>query len=128
MNVWVLLRILAFLASIGFIVVGLAFIVMPQAITGEPIGGESALWHALSLGFMATVTVLGLMVLLNPKKYWIMLMPLGLGKAASSITSLYWYTTYQKSFLLLNTIVDGAIAIIALILYIVIALRKETSL
>ncbi|MEM2224204.1 MAG: hypothetical protein QXR02_05695 [Acidilobaceae archaeon] len=119
---WLILRALSLIALIGFILVGLAFLITPHLFTGENIAGGSALWHSLSIAFMSTVTIIALLVALNPRIYWPMLLPLAIGKLTSSIISLYWYSmlaSMTHTMLLLNSIVDGSIGVIALLLYII---------
>lgn len=115
--IWIAIRILALAALIGFLIVGSLFALSPESFTGGPITSESALWHSLTLAFMATVTLLAAMVLYNPKRYWHALLPIAVGKATSSISSLYWHTKFNTQFLYTNTIVDGGIAAISIILF-----------
>ncbi len=124
-GIWLLIRILALAAFIGFLIVGVLFSITPETFTGYSISRESALWHGLSLAFMATVTILALMILYRPRKYWFCLLPLGVGKAASALSSGYWSTRYNVEFLTTNTLVDGSIAVISLVLFIYLILRKE---
>jgi len=115
---WYTLRALAVIALVGFLTVGLAFAFKPQWFTGADVTRESALWHSLSLAFMATVSIIALMIALKPEKYWEMLLPLAIGKAVSSISSLSWARVHTgSSWLELNTVVDGTIALIAISLY-----------
>jgi len=114
---WIITRILAAVALIGFIIVGLAFALYPNAVTGSEVTSSSSLWHSLTLAFMATVSMLALLVVIEPKRYLDMLLPLFIGKLVSSLSSLYWYIQFSNSTLLTNTFIDGAIAVMALILY-----------
>ena len=123
-KIWILIRVLALAAFIGFLVVGILFYISPEKFTGYNVTPESSLWHGLALAFMATVTMLALMVLYNPRKYWSCLLPLGIGKAVSALSSGYWYTRHSIEFLMTNTMVDGTIAIISLALFIYIILRR----
>ena len=123
---WFLLRVLSFTALIGFLAVGLMFALKPEVFTGSAIGPGSAMWHSLALAFMATVSVIAFMVMLNPKVYWGMLIPLAVGKFLSSVSSFYWYAALSPQaspMLLLNYVVDGLIGIIALALYAVIIFK-----
>ena len=124
-GIWLLIRILALAAFIGFLVVGILFYATPETFTGYGVSQESALWHGLSLAFMATVTMLALMVLYRPRRYWFCLLPLGVGKAVSALSSGYWSTKYNVEFLTTNTLVDGSIAIVSLALFIYLILKKE---
>jgi hypothetical protein len=114
---WVITRILAVIALIGFIIVGGLFTVYPSMVVGSPITSSSSLWHSLTLAFMATVSILALLVAINPRRYLDMLLPLFIGKIVSSLSSLYWYIQFNENILLTNTLTDGAIAVMALILY-----------
>ncbi|MGB9729166.1 MAG: hypothetical protein ACP5GU_05745 [Thermoprotei archaeon] len=122
---WSYLGILSVVALLGFIMVSLLFIISPNAFTGAGINIGSALWYSLSIAFMSTVSIIALMIFLNPKRYWAMLLPLAIGKLTSSALSLYWYNLLGGSVVLLNVIdalqfnflMDGLIGVIALILY-----------
>ncbi|MDM7275438.1 MAG: hypothetical protein P3X22_004880 [Thermoprotei archaeon] len=114
------MRVLSFIALIGFLAVGLMFALKPEVFTGSAVGSGSAMWHSLTLAFMATVSVIAFMIMLNPRAYWSMLIPLAVGKLASSVSSFYWYAVLSPQaspMLLLNYVVDGLIGIIALALY-----------
>ena len=118
MRFWLLARLLALAAFLGFVAAGLGFALFPQDLVGVPVRREAVFWHGLALAFMATVSVLALMVFLNPRRYWPMLLPLAIGKAVSSFSSIAWLTMYPKiDALRLNAVLDGAIAVLALLLY-----------
>ena len=123
-KLWIFVRILSILAFIGFLIVGILFIYSPSSFTGYEITRESSLWHSLTLAFMATVTMIALMITVRPERYWFGLLPLGVGKGVSSISSLYWYTKYNTEFLFTNTLVDGLISIISLVLFLYLFLKK----
>jgi hypothetical protein len=114
------LRILAAISLIGFVVVGLLFAFKPGMFNGGVgVTGYSAIWHSLALAFMATVSALALMIALDPRCYWPMLLPLAIGKAVSSMASGLWYRIHPwQGFLSTNALVDGAIALVALVLYV----------
>jgi len=124
---WLLTRVLALIAFIGFIAVGIIFASYPQLLTGYGVGGESSLWHALAIAFMATVSTLALMILYDPKRFWHMLIPLAAGKAVSSIYSLYWYRIYTVNYLMTNSLVDGSIAIISILLSVYIYIKYSST-
>lgn len=123
-RIWILIRILSLAAFIGFLLIGVLFYIKPDAFTGYSISPQSSLWHSLTLAFMATVTILTLMILYNPRKYWPCLLPLGIGKAVSALSSGYWYTIHNIEFLITNMMVDGGIASISLALFLYIVLRQ----
>ncbi len=115
---WLYVRLLAAAAFLGFAAVGLGFALLPGKFAGAPVGLGAAFWHGLALAFMATVSVLALMVAVDPRRYWPMLLPLAVGKAASSYSSLAWLTVYPEAGALrLNAVLDGAIAAVSLVLY-----------
>ena len=114
---WIITRVLAIIALIAFIIVGGLFALYPDMIVGSPITSSASLWHSLALAFMATVSILALLVAIDPRRYLDMLLPLFIGKLTSSLSSLYWYIQFNKSILLTNTFTDGAIAIMTLTLY-----------
>lgn len=116
---WLITRILTFIAFLGFVIVGILFTFYPNMVTGSEVSSSSALWHSLSLAFMATVSVLALIITINPRKYLDMLLPLFIGKLISSASSLYWYTQFNSNILMLNIITDGFIAIVTLIIYVI---------
>jgi len=133
-GVWLALRVLALLALTGFLAVGLAFAFTPQTFTGEAVGGGAALWHGLSLAFMATVSAIAFMIAWKPRMFWPALLPLALGKMISSATSLYYYSVdggYKLGglvdTLLANGVVDGLIGVVALALFIACWASGRTS-
>lgn len=116
-KIWFIIRSLSFIAFLGFIFVEILFAFKPEIFTEKLISPDSAFWHSLALAFMATVSVLALLVVINPKKYLDMLLPLAIGKFVSSFSSLYWYAHFNANFLMFNVLTDGIIALTALILY-----------
>ncbi|MCE4600915.1 MAG: hypothetical protein F7C38_05050 [Desulfurococcales archaeon] len=125
MRFWGIVRVLALLAFLGFVIVGLVFAFSPTTFPGTGVDSDAALWHSLALAFMATVSILALLVAVNPERYWAMLLPLGVGKLVSSVSSMAWYARYPTvGALKLNSMVDGAIALVSLALYVV-ALNKS---
>jgi hypothetical protein len=119
-KIWFIIRLLSFIAFLGFVYVGALFAFEPESFTEKLISPDSAFWHSLALAFMATVSVLALLITINPKKYLDMLLPLAIGKFVSSFSSLYWYIHFNVNFLMFNVLTDGIIASIALILYIIV--------
>ncbi len=119
MNFWAIIRVVSIIAFIGFLVVGALFALYPPMFSREEVDPGSAIWHSLSLAFMATVTLVALMIALNPQRYWEMLLPLAVGKAVSSLSSIAWAIHYPSvGFLKINAVIDGSIALIAVALYI----------
>ncbi len=114
---WIITQIIAIIAFIGFIIVGGLFALYPNMVVGSTVSSSASLWYSLTLAFMATVSILALLVAINPRKYLDMLLPLFIGKLVSSLSSLYWYIQFSRGILLTNTFTDGMIAIVALILY-----------
>jgi hypothetical protein len=123
-RVWLFVRGLSIIAFIGFLIVGILFLITPESFTGYNISEESSLWHSLTMAFMATVTVIALMIAFKPERYWHGLLPLGVGKAVSSVSSIYWYTKHNIEFLQINTVVDGSIAAISIILFLYLLYRR----
>jgi len=119
-KIWFIIRLLSFIAFLGFVYVGALFAFEPESFTEKLISPDSAFWHSLALAFMVTVSVLALLITINPKKYLDMLLPLAIGKFVSSFSSLYWYIHFNVNFLMFNVLTDGIIASIALILYIIV--------
>ncbi len=110
------IKVIAFMGFIGFAAFTALYALRPGYFS--PITENSAFWYALGLAFMVTVTVLAFMVFLNPKKYWIFLIPpLAAGKITSSLSSLYLSEIYVTiSWLKITVVTDGLIALIAVIL------------
>lgn len=123
-RIWIVVRILALLGFTGFLIVGILFCITPETFTGYNVSPESSLWHSLSLAFMATVTILALMILYKPKIYWYGLLPLGIGKTVSAVSSGYWYTRHNTEFLMTNTVVDISIAVISLAIFLYLQIKK----
>lgn len=128
MRFWLLVRLLALAAFISFTSVGILFAVAPEVLTGSPPGPGGALWHSLALAFMATVSTLALMVALDPCRYLAMLLPLAVGKAVSSASSLMWLKLHSgPSILEANSVLDGSIALLSLAIYVLARRRGHCS-
>ena len=119
MSFWLIVRILALIALIGFLTVGIVFAFNPKIFPGESVSRQATLWHSLAIAFMATVSVIALLVAWKPYKYWEMLLPPLAGKLVSAISSISWYHVYPGfKALKTNAVIDGGIGVIALILYV----------
>jgi hypothetical protein len=117
LNFWFVVRVLALVAFLLFVAVLLMFVLEPANFGGSAIADSSSLWFALSIAFMATVSSLSLFLVLDPKKFWYFMVPLVVGKATSSLTSLVLISRhYSAPFLQMNMLGDGLIAVIFLIL------------
>lgn len=127
LKIWLIIKVLSLLALFGFIGTGLLFAIIPEYFTGAPILYTSALWHSLALAFMATVSSLAFMIAFNPHEYWKLLIPLAVGKATSSVSSLFWFFHYQVEFLMISTLVDGSIALISIILFLSVFIRLKDN-
>ena len=116
-NFWLIVRVLALVAFLLFIGVLVLFVVEPANFGGAVIANSSSLWFSLSIAFMATVSSLSLFLVFDPKKFWYFMVPLVVGKATSSLTSLVLISKhYSAPFLQMNMLGDGLIAIVFVIL------------
>jgi hypothetical protein len=119
------------LLAISFAVVGLFFIAVPNgtldtisdlgdsidSFTRAPHGSEQ-LWLALGFAYMVVITGICLVAQADVVRYRPLLLILAAGKTASSLGSLGFYLFDQDVFIyLLNFLVDGFLALLALWLW-----------
>ena len=121
------LRILA----LSFAVVGILFIAVPNGVLdtisdlGDQIGGftraphgTEQLWLALGFSYMVVITGICLVAQADVVRYRPLVLLLAIGKTASSLASLGFYVFDEDVFAyLLNFLVDGSLALIALWLW-----------
>jgi hypothetical protein len=121
------LRILA----LSFAVVGILFIAVPNGVLdtisdlGDSIGGftraphgDEQLWLALGFSYMVVITGICLIAQADVVRYRPLVLLLTVGKTASSLSSLGFYLFDEDVFAyLLNFLVDGSLALIALWLW-----------
>lgn len=114
--------------AVSFAVVGLLFLFAPDAVLafGDALGARvgtfapapptgAKLWLSLGVAYMALVTALAFLASRGPRKNRVMMLLLALGKATSSLTSLWFFLTDAAVFIyLLNFIVDGLLTALAL--------------
>lgn len=119
------------LLAVTFAVVGLLFISVPNGVldtisdVGEWFGnetraphGEAQLWLALAFAYMVVITGICLVAQADPVRYRALLLVLAAGKTASSLGSLGFFLFDQQVFIyLLNFLVDGFLAVFALVLW-----------
>lgn len=119
------------LLAVTFAVVGLLFIAVPNGVldtisdVGEWFGnetraphGEAQLWLALAFAYMVVITGICLVAQADPVRYRALLLVLAAGKTASSLGSLGFFLFDQQVFIyLLNFLVDGFLAVFALVLW-----------
>jgi hypothetical protein len=119
------------LMALGFAVVGLLFIAVPNGVLdtitdlGDALGdftpaphGEEQLWLALAFAYMVVITGICLVAQADVARYRPLLLVLAAGKTASSLGSLGFYLFDQDVFVyLLNFLVDGFLALAALWLW-----------
>jgi hypothetical protein len=123
-RIFVLTRVLSIVWLIGFVVTGAYLAIYPAGLVGVPIVEGSALWHSLSIAYMATVTVLVLFPAVDPVKHWGYLLPLAVAKLSSSSMLIYWYMIFHNRALLVSAYIDGSIGVIAMILFLYIRFRS----
>src|SRR5436190_11874659 len=121
------------LLAASFAVVGILFIVTPNGVlealddvgawlplgtfTPAPASAEK-LWLALGFSYMVVITGICLVVQADVPRYRPLLLVLAAGKTASSLTALGFYMFDQDVFIyLLNFVVDGFLAAVALLLW-----------
>jgi hypothetical protein len=123
------------LLAISFAVVGLFFIAVPSGVAdtisdlGNWIGSfpraphsSEQLWLALAFAYMVVITGICLVAQADVVRYRPLLLVLAAGKTASSLGSLGFYLFDQHVFIyLLNFLVDGFLALLALWLWSLIA-------
>jgi hypothetical protein len=119
------------LLALSFALVGTIFLVAPDGTLGvlsdlgEEIGDftrapetTEQFWLGLGFAYMVVITGICLVVSFDVVRYRPLLLVLAAGKAASSLTTLGFYLFDQDVFAyLLNFIVDGFLAGVALFLY-----------
>jgi hypothetical protein len=131
--------VLRFLAA-SFAVVGMLFLFFPDGTVrvlnavGTYFGDftpapESQLrfWLSLATGYMALVTALAWVAQRDMHRHRDLLLFLALGKATSSLTCLafYWYSL-DAFIYLANAVVDGSIAVTALVIWSVVPLLRPS--
>ena len=116
-RIFILVKFFSFIWFFTFIFLGVYFAIYPARFTGVEISLGSAFWHSLSLGYMAVISVLALFPAINPRKYWVYLLPLSIAKLSSSCVFFYWYRTFGGETLLQGSLIDLCIGVVALILY-----------
>ena len=121
------LRVLA----LSFAVVGILFIAVPNGVLdtvsdlGDSIGGfsraphgDEQLWLALGFSYMVVITGICLIAQADVVRYRSLVLLLAVGKTASSLASLGFYLFDDDVFAyLLNFLVDGSLALLALWLW-----------
>jgi hypothetical protein len=119
------------LLAVSFAVVGILFIAAPDGVgnvisdLGDSLGAftraphtEEQLWLALAFAYMVLITGICLIAQADVVRYRPLLLLLAAGKAASSLGSLGFYLFDQGVFIyLLNFLVDGFLALLALCLW-----------
>ncbi|HEY5976808.1 MAG TPA: hypothetical protein VIT85_03040 [Solirubrobacterales bacterium] len=119
------------LLAVSFAVVGILFIAVPNGVLdtitdlGEEIGnfspaphGDEQLWLALGFSYMVVISGLCLLAQSDVVRYRPLILLLAVGKTASSLSTLGFYLFDDDVFAyLLNFLVDGGLAILALWLW-----------
>jgi nitric oxide reductase large subunit len=119
------------LLAASFAVVGILFLAVPSGVldtisdVGEWFGNETRaphtdeqLWLALAFAYMVVITGICLLAQTDVVRYRPLLLVLAAGKTASSLGSLVFFLIDEPVFiLLLNFLVDGFLALLALWLW-----------
>jgi nitric oxide reductase large subunit len=119
------------LLALSFAVVGILFIAVPSGVldvisdVGEWFGNttraphtQEDLWLALAFAYMVVITGICLVAQADVVRYRPLLLVLAAGKTASSLGSLAFFLIDERVFIyLLNFLVDGGLALLALWLF-----------
>lgn len=119
------------LLAVTFAVVGILFIAVPSGVldvisdAGEWFGNDTRaphtqeyLWLALAFAYMVVITGICLVAQADVVRYRPLLLVLAAGKTASSLGSLLFFVIQSQVFIyLLNFLVDGFLALLALWLW-----------
>jgi len=119
------------LLALSFAVVGILFIAVPSGVldvisdVGEWFGNSTRaphtqedLWLALAFAYMVLITGICLVAQMDVVRYRPLLLVLAAGKTASSLGSLAFFLIDEHVFIyLLNFLVDGFLALLALWLW-----------
>jgi hypothetical protein len=119
------------LLAVSFAVVGILFITAPNGVLdaisdlGEELGdfsraphGDEQLWLALGFSYMVVIAGLCLLAQSDVVRYRSLILLLAVGKTASSLSTLGFYLFDDDVFAyLLNFLVDGGLAVLALWLW-----------
>jgi hypothetical protein len=120
------------LLAISFAAVGILFIAVPSGVlnvisdVGEWFGFDDRaphtqeyLWLALSFAYMVVITGICLVAQADVVRYRPLMLVLAAGKTASSLGSLAFFVIQEQVFIyLLNFLVDGFLALLALWLWV----------
>ena len=134
---WVLRVVRALMVC--FAAVGLVFLLFPEgtlrtvnqvgALMGDfhpVVTATNRFWLSLTFAFMVSVTGIAYFIQKDLERYGSLLFLLAIAKAASSLSCLAFYFTSAPAFIyLLNFAVDGSIALISWVCYIL--LRQESK-
>ncbi|GIW43949.1 MAG: hypothetical protein KatS3mg077_1231 [Candidatus Binatia bacterium] len=75
-------------------------------------------WLSLGVAYMAVVTALAALIARAPIERRLLMVPLALGKATSSLTCLWFFLAYDRYFVYLaNFLVDASLALLAWLTY-----------
>lgn len=119
------------LLAATFAAVGILFIAVPSGVldvisdVGEWFGNdtrapntEEYLWLALAFAYMVVITGICLLAQTDVVRYRALILVLAAGKTASSLASLAFFVVQDQVFIyLLNFLVDGFLAVFALVLW-----------
>ncbi|MBS1880813.1 MAG: hypothetical protein JST31_14980 [Actinobacteria bacterium] len=120
------------LLAVTFAVVGILFVAVPSGVldvvsdVGEWFGNETRaahtdqqFWLALAFAYMVVIAAICLVAQADVVRYRPLLLVLAAGKAASSLATLVFFIVDEPFFiLLLNFLVDGSLALLALWLWV----------
>ncbi|MCX8072440.1 MAG: hypothetical protein N3C12_08315 [Candidatus Binatia bacterium] len=113
-----------------FGLVGALFFLFPDGTVdalnavGRPLGFPPAphlahrFWLSLGVAYMAAVTALAALIAKAPTERRLLMVPLAIGKATSSLTCLWFFAAFDRYFIYLaNFLVDASLALLAWLTY-----------
>ncbi len=125
-----LLRLVYRVLGWTFAVVGALFFLLPDGTIGalNAAGGwlgfppapltSHRFWLSLGVAYMAVVTALAFLIAPAPTERRLLMLPLAIGKATSSLTCLWFFATHAAHFIYLaNFLVDASLALLAWLTY-----------
>jgi nitric oxide reductase large subunit len=120
------------LLAVTFALVGILFVAVPSGVldvvsdVGEWLGNTTRaphtreqLWLALAFAYMVVITAICVVAQADVVRYRALLLILAIGKTASSLSTLALFFVQEHAFaLLLNFLLDGFLAIFAIVLWV----------
>lgn len=135
-----LLRLVYRVLAWAFAIVGAVFFLFPDGTiaTLDRVGGlfgfpptpplTHRFWLGLGVAYMAVVTCLAALIAVAPSERRLLMVPLAVGKATSSLTCLWFFVAYDRFFVYLaNCLTDASLAVLAWATYVATDPAKPTT-